>query len=106
MSDFLGGRNAPLRPHACERTKSSRCGPHQPRLPAVNGEWLSCERGAVRVGGQGAGVGELLAVFDAVRAKHEGMAAEAFNDDATYKGGIIQVEGGGRMEYVLVEGGR
>ncbi len=35
-------------------------------------------------GEQGAGADELRA-FDAVRAEHESMAAEAFNDDGTYK---------------------
>jgi hypothetical protein len=40
---------------------------------------------------QGAGPGELLADFDAVRATHEAMDPEAFNDDGTYKGGINQV---------------
>jgi hypothetical protein len=39
-------------------------------------------------GGQGAGVEELLRVFDAAGAKHEGMRAEEFNDDGTYKTGI------------------
>ena len=34
---------------------------------------------------------ELLAAFDALRAKHEGMAAIEFNNDGTYKGGINQV---------------
>ncbi len=42
---------------------------------------------------QGAGMEELLSAFDAVRATHEGMAAEEFNDDATYKAGIDQVTG-------------
>ena len=46
--------------------------------------------------GQGAGVAELLSAFDAVRAEHEGMAAEAFNDDVAYKTGINQVGGGAR----------
>ncbi len=40
---------------------------------------------------QGAGPGELLEVFDAVRATHEAMVPEAFNNDGTYKGGINQV---------------
>ena len=39
---------------------------------------------------------ELLSAFDAVRAEHEGMAAEAFNDDVAYKTGINQVGGGAR----------
>ena len=34
---------------------------------------------------------ELLAVFDALRAKHEGMAAIEFNNDGTYQGGINTV---------------
>jgi hypothetical protein len=36
-------------------------------------------------------VGELLAAFDAVRATHEAMDPDAFNDDGTYKGGINTV---------------
>jgi hypothetical protein len=40
---------------------------------------------------QGAGPGELLAAFDAVRATHEAMDPDEFNDDGTYKGGINQV---------------
>ncbi len=40
--------------------------------------------------GQGAGVLELLAEFDLVGKKHEGMAATLFNDDGTYKAGIVQ----------------
>ena len=44
-----------------------------------------------RVGGQEAGVEVLLRAFDEVRAEHEGMEPETFNDDATYKGGIILV---------------
>lgn len=42
---------------------------------------------------QGAGVEGLLSALDAVRAEHEGMAAEEFNDDGTYKTGINQVMG-------------
>ncbi len=34
---------------------------------------------------------ELLEAFDEVRGKHEGMEAERFNDDGTYKTGINQV---------------
>ncbi len=34
---------------------------------------------------QGAGVEGLLKVFDAVRREHEGMDADTFNNDATYK---------------------
>jgi hypothetical protein len=45
--------------------------------------------------GQGAGVLELLAAFDLVVNKHEGMAADLFNDDGTYKAGIVQVIRGG-----------
>ena len=44
---------------------------------------------------QGAGVEELLKVFDAVRATHEAMDPEAFNDDGTYKTHINQVHSGG-----------
>jgi hypothetical protein len=40
---------------------------------------------------QGAGPAELLAAFDSVRATHEAMDPDAFNDDGTYKGGINQV---------------
>ncbi len=40
---------------------------------------------------QGAGVEELLKAFDAVGLEHERMEAEKFNEDATYKAGIIQV---------------
>ncbi len=43
---------------------------------------------------QGAGVEELLKVFDAVRATHEAMDPEAFNDDGTYKTHINQVHSG------------
>jgi hypothetical protein len=42
---------------------------------------------------QGAGVAELLAVFDAMRMEHADMAAEAFNDDGAYKTCINQVIG-------------
>ena len=43
------------------------------------------------VGGwQGAGVEELVGVFDVLRRAHEGMAPEEFNDDATYKTRINQ----------------
>ncbi len=41
---------------------------------------------------QGAGVEELLAVFDVARVEHAGMPAEAFNDDGTYKTCINQVK--------------
>ena len=54
---------------------------------------------------QGAGVAELLSAFDAVRAEHEGMAAEAFNDDVAYKTGIIQVGGGGATLATQNQGG-
>ncbi len=37
------------------------------------------------------GVAELLEAFDEVRAAHEAMPADAFNDDGTYKGGINTV---------------
>ena len=40
---------------------------------------------------QGAGVGGLLEAFDALRQQHAAMAADKFNDDGTYKAGIIQV---------------
>ncbi len=47
-------------------------------------------------GWQGAGAGELLAAFDAVRVDYEGMEAERFNDDGTYKEDINLVgEGAG-----------
>ena len=39
---------------------------------------------------QGAGVEELVGVFDGLRREHEGMAPEEFNDDATYKTRINQ----------------
>ena len=42
---------------------------------------------------QGAGVMELLAEFNLVGRKHEGMAAALFNDDEIYKAGIVQVRG-------------
>ncbi len=42
-------------------------------------------------GVRGAEAGELLAVFDAVRAEYEGVAAERFNDDVTYKVDINRV---------------
>ena len=42
---------------------------------------------------QDAGVQELLGEFDAIAAKHEGMAAEEFNNDTVYKAGVIQVKG-------------
>ena len=48
---------------------------------------------------------ELLSAFDAVRAEHEGMAAEAFNDDVAYKTGIIQVGGGGATLATQNQGG-
>jgi hypothetical protein len=41
--------------------------------------------------GQGAGTEELLDCFDALRAEHERMGPAEFNDDATYKAGIIRV---------------
>ncbi len=41
--------------------------------------------------GQGAGTEELLDCFDALRAEHEKMGPAEFNDDATYKAGIILV---------------
>ncbi len=41
-------------------------------------------------GVQGAGVEELVGVFDVLRRAHEGMAPEEFNDDATYKTRINQ----------------
>ena len=41
--------------------------------------------------GQGDLMAELLGAFDAVGAEHEGMAADTFNDDGTYKNGINQV---------------
>jgi hypothetical protein len=40
---------------------------------------------------QGAGVEELLLVFDKVRAEHERMDAGRFNDDDTYKKAINEV---------------
>ena len=40
---------------------------------------------------QGGGVEELLLVFDAVRAEHERMDADSFNDDGEYKSGTNQV---------------
>ncbi len=49
----------------------------------------------MRVGGcaarQGAGVEALLRVFEVVRIEHEGMDADTFNNDATYKSGLIVV---------------
>ncbi len=44
----------------------------------------------------------LLSALDAVQAEHEGMAAEAFNNDGTYKTGINQVRmgHGGRGDEV------
>jgi hypothetical protein len=39
---------------------------------------------------QGAGVEELVGVFDNLRREHEGMAAHRFNQDATFKKGINQ----------------
>ncbi len=41
--------------------------------------------------GQGAGVAELLAAFDAVHKKHEAMHADEFNNDGTYQRGINTV---------------
>jgi hypothetical protein len=41
--------------------------------------------------GQGAGVAELLEAFDEVGKEHEGMEADKFNHDATYKAGINKV---------------
>ena len=46
---------------------------------------------------QGAGVEELLKVFDEVRATHSAMRADAFNDDGTYKTHINQVHSGGPL---------
>ncbi len=45
-------------------------------------------------GGQGAGVLELLAEFDLVSAFHEAMEVGLYNDDGTYKAGVVQVKGG------------
>ena len=42
-------------------------------------------------GGQGAGLGELLPAFDAMRGRHEGMEAAEYNDDGTYKASTIEV---------------
>ncbi len=50
------------------------------------------------------GLSGLLAEFDAVSGKHNGMAVEKFNDDGTYKACIVTVRrwgwrggGGGRV---------
>ncbi len=40
---------------------------------------------------QGAGLEELLLVFDTLRVEHELMDAGRFNDDGTYKKGINEV---------------
>ena len=40
---------------------------------------------------QGAGVDPLLRVFDALRTVHEGRPIDSFNDDSTYKNGVIEV---------------
>jgi hypothetical protein len=45
----------------------------------------------VGAAGQGAGVAELLVVFDAVHTKHEAMDADEFNNDGTYQRGINTV---------------
>jgi hypothetical protein len=57
-------------------------------------------------------VKELLGVFDVVRAEHEQMDADKFNDDGTYKAGTNQVRDGvwrnrpGAGEGAMVGGGR
>ncbi len=38
---------------------------------------------------------ELLKAFDGLRAEHEGMTADTFNDDSTYKRGINQARSPG-----------
>ena len=65
--------------------KAALAGPRD-RVPTGGRGW--CLTGLWR---QGAGPGELLAAFDAVRATHEAMKPDEFNDDGTYKGGINQV---------------
>ncbi len=45
---------------------------------------------------QGAGMGELLKAFDKVGSEHEKMEAAKFNDDATFKALINQVDPGVR----------
>ncbi len=42
---------------------------------------------------QGAGTDAMLAVFDVVRTKHEGMDAASFNNDADYKERLNSVRG-------------
>ncbi len=51
-------------------------------------------------GGQGAGLGELLAAFDAMRGKHEGMEAAEYNDDGTYKPEASTIEVRTRLSRV------
>jgi hypothetical protein len=41
---------------------------------------------------QGVGVEKLLEEFDAVRKQHKDMKEERFNDDATYKGWLHEVQ--------------
>jgi hypothetical protein len=53
---------------------------------------------AVRYGSgrQGAGLEELLGLFDALCEEQAGRDADAFNDDETYQGGINQARRVGR----------
>ncbi len=54
------------------------------------------------VGGvQGAGVEELVGVFDGLRRAHEGMAPEEFNEDATYKTRINQARRSTTMHQLI-----
>ncbi len=50
--------------------------------------------GEADVWGQGAGALELLAAFDLVGGRHEGMAADLYNDDAKYKACTVLVRTG------------
>ncbi len=54
---------------------------------------------------QGAGVEELLLVFDAVRLDHEEMPVDTFNNDRNYQKRLNQVSGGrgGGIHRLLVQ---
>ena len=73
----------------CEPTQSAA---PRPRSRDGAREQGLAEAEAAGPGGvRGAEAGELLAVFDAVRAEYEGVAAERFNDDVTYMVDINRV---------------
>ncbi len=65
--------------------------PPTDRTSHLNGDGLSPRCTHLGWGGQGAGLGELLPAFDAMRGKHEGMEAAEYNDDGTYKASTIEV---------------